>query len=78
MKLTSYHKEAIIRAITQELPPEPSREDLRKLLTAAAVKLMSVPCKNLYKKNPDALRQITAYDVHRSSPTYTVGDADPK
>lgn len=75
MKLTTYQKDAIIRAITQELPPV---GNLSNEMTAAAVKLMSVSCRNLYKKNPAAIRRHTTYGVHRHQVDFIIGDADPK
>lgn len=73
MKLSTYHKDAIIRAITQDLPPV---GNLSEEMTKAALKLMSVPCRNLYKKSPSALRTHTTYSVSQKSVCFVVGDAD--
>ena len=75
MKLSTYHKDAIIRAITQELPPV---ANLSEEMTKAAIKLMSVSCRNLYKKSPNAIRKHTAYEVARNAVEFVVGDADIK
>lgn len=72
MKLSTYHKDAIVRAITQDLPPV---GNLSEQMTAAAVKLMSVSCRNLYKKSPGAIRKTTAYAVSQTSVTFIIGDA---
>lgn len=75
MKLSIHHKDAIIRAITQELPPV---GNLSEEMTKAALKLMSVSCRNLYKKSPNAIRRHTAYSVARHAVEFVVGDADMK
>lgn len=54
MKLNQYHKDAIIRAITNDIPRK-TDEQIQAAVQAALVKGMSVACRNLYKKNPKAL-----------------------
>lgn len=75
VKLSTYHKDAIIRAIIQDLPPV---GNLSEELTKAAVKLMSTSCRNLYKKSPAAIRRHTTYHVDKHSVEFVCGDADLK
>lgn len=77
MKLTQYQKDAIVRSIWAEVP-NPSTEQLRDEIQKAAVKAMSVPCRNLYKKSEMAIRKYTTHSVSRESITFTCGDADTK
>ena len=76
MKLSTYHKDAIIRAIKQDLPPV---GNLSEEMTKAAVKLMSTPCRNLYKKSPTAIRRSSVYGVtERGSVEFVIGVANFK
>lgn len=63
MKLTKYEKEAIIRAIMQDVPRTPDNV-LKAEIQAALVKGMSAPIQKLYKTHPNALRveHISSWD----------------
>ena len=54
MKLTKFQKEAIVRAILQDVP-KPDMAKRREAAQAAIVKLMSPACRKVYRETPDAL-----------------------
>jgi phosphoglycolate phosphatase-like HAD superfamily hydrolase len=69
MKFTKLHKQAIVRAIIQDLPPIDAQA--RSLaITDAIVKAMSPEVRKLFKTHPTALRMTT---VRYSSPFRTWG-----
>jgi hypothetical protein len=78
MKLTKYEKEAIIRAIMQDVPCTPDgmlRVEIQKAFVAA----MSAPIQKLYKTHPKALRtdHVSSWDSGMSyRMEFVVGDAD--
>ena len=78
MKVTKYEKEAIIRAIMQDVPRTPDGV-LKAEIQEALVNAMSAPIRKLYKTHPKALRteSISSWD---SGIGYRVdciaGDAD--
>lgn len=78
MKLTKYEKEAIYRAIRNDIPkPSNKVKELQEII----VKQMSVPVRNLYKKNPDALRRASFGTYEYYTERYAeiiVGDVDYK
>lgn len=55
MRITKWDKEAIVRAVMNDVPM-PDKTKRRAQLQAAVVKLMSPECRKLYKNCPDALR----------------------
>lgn len=78
MKLTKYEKEAIIRAIMQDVPRTPDNV-LKAEIQAAMVKAMSSTIQKLYKTHPKALRMesIASWVSGLSYRTdFVVGDAD--
>jgi hypothetical protein len=75
MKLTQYQKDAMVRSIWAEVPTQ-TVEQLKDEIQKAAVKAMSVPCRNLYKKSPLAIRTHRTYDVHATTISFVCGDAD--
>lgn len=76
MKLTTYHKDAIIRAICDDLPKSDDKVTANRLQDAI-YKAMSPECKRLYNKNPKALRNWQFYEVFEEhGRTLVVGDAD--
>lgn len=78
MKLNRYHKQAIVNAIMLELP-KVDEEKLKAEIQAKLVKGMSRACQNLYKKNPEALHKVVAYETGLSyRREFVVGDADYK
>jgi hypothetical protein len=54
MKLTKFHKEAVIRAIMQDVP-KPDKTARYAKVQAAFVKAMSPECRKVYNKTPKAL-----------------------
>ena len=52
MKLTKLHKEAIVRAIMNDVP-KPDKSKRHAAVQAALVKAMSADCRKLYKAKPD-------------------------
>jgi hypothetical protein len=61
MKLTKLHKQAIVRAIIQDIPPI-DKEARALAINAAIVKAMSPEVRKLFKTHPTALRtQSVAY-----------------
>jgi len=80
MKLTKYEKEAIVRAIMQDVPTKPDNI-LRAEIQAAFVAGMSAPVLKLYKTHPKALKteSVPSWDSGLSYRTdFIVGDADVK
>lgn len=80
MKLTKYQKEAIVRAIMQDVP-EPAKRTVEEI-QAAFVKAMSKDCRTAYKKVPDALR-VEHYwggsiGLEYGHHAFIVGDADTR
>jgi hypothetical protein len=75
MKLSQYHKDAIIKAVWAEVP-NPTANELGAEIEKAMVKAMSISCRNLYKKNPQALRKGESYSVHASTVGFVCGDAN--
>jgi hypothetical protein len=61
MKLTKYQKEAIVRAILQDVP-KPDMKKRREAAQAAIVKLMSPACRKVYRENPKALATVYVGD----------------
>lgn len=54
MKLTKMHKQAIVRAIMQDVP-KPDKTKRFAVIQAAVVKAMSPECRKVYNKAPHAL-----------------------
>lgn len=78
-KLPQYVKEAIICSVTADIP-KPDQEKLKSEIQAALVKGMSVPCRNLYKKKPEALKTVYLgfeHGLDRGS-SFVCGDANDK
>jgi len=78
MKLTKYEKEAIIRAIMQDVPRTPEHI-LKAEIQAAMVKAMSAPIQKLHKTHPKALRiaSVASWDSGLDYRVdFVVGDAD--
>lgn len=77
MKLTNYHRDAIVRAIFQDVPVAKSG-DIKKAVQDAIVKAMSPACQRAYKACPKALQTNTSYNLtfERDRLTFVVGDAD--
>ncbi len=78
MKLTKYEKEAIVRAIMQDVPTKPDNI-LKAEIQAAFVAGMSDPIKKLHKTHPNALKTdgVSSWDTglpYRVE--FIVGDAD--
>lgn len=78
-KLTTTMKEHIIALVFADIP-KPDHDNLKDEIQKALVKGMSVPCRNIYKKNPEALRTGYVNRDHglRHQVTVVVGDADYK
>jgi hypothetical protein len=77
MKITKYEKEAIIRAIMQDVPRTPDNV-LREEIQNALVQGMSAPIQELYKTHPKALRTdfVSSWDSGLSYRVeFVVGDA---
>lgn len=77
MKLTKYEKEAIVRAIMQDVPTKPDTV-LKAEIQAAFVAGMSAPVLKLYKTHPKALKteSVSSWDspwAYRAD--FIVGDA---
>jgi len=80
MKLTKYEKEAVIRAIMQDVPRKPDNI-LKAEIQAAMLKAMSAPVQKLYKTHPKAIRieSISSWDSGMGYRVdFVVGDADTK
>jgi hypothetical protein len=78
MRLTKYEKEAIIRAIMQDVPCTPDHV-LRAEIQNSLVQAMSVPTQELYKTHPKALRieHVSSWDSGMSYRVdFIAGDAD--
>lgn len=78
MKLTKYEKQAITKAIMQDVPRTPDSV-LRVEIEAAMIAAMSAPVRKLYKTHPKALRteRVSSWDSGISfSIDVVVGDAD--
>jgi len=67
MKLTQYHKDAIVRSILNDIPTKDGKTEKAKA-QAALVKGMGRSCKTIYKTNPTALA-----DVYVSGHEYPFG-----
>lgn len=74
MKLATYHKDAIIRSILDDLP-KPDEAQIHKDIQSALYVAMTSECKRLYNKNPKALLQGSAHRAELHEPV-VVGDAD--
>lgn len=79
MKLTKYQKEAIVRAIMNDVP-KPDRAQRHATVQAAVVKAMTPECRKVYNRTPAALAtQHTGYTTYNecnySTQTIVVGDA---
>jgi hypothetical protein len=78
MKLTKYHKEAIVRAITADIP-EPDTSDYVEKVKAFIYKNMSKECRALFRKSPASLATAYLQVPNRvSTRTYVRGDVDNK
>jgi hypothetical protein len=78
MKLTKYEKEAIVRAIMQDVPA-PTEAALKKEMQDAFVAGMSAPIKKLYKTHANALKttRVSSWDSELSyGIDFVSGDAD--
>lgn len=78
MKLTKYEKDAIVRAIMQDVPTKPDHI-LKAEIQAAFVAGMSDPIKKLYKTHPKALKtdHVASWDTGIAYRVeFVVGDAD--
>ncbi len=80
MRVTKSDKEAIVRAIVNDIPVPHSPTEVAKI-QAALVKAMSPECRKVYKKQPSALKEayMRWYDMGLSaeygSRTIYQGDA---
>ena len=54
MKLTKYDRQAIVRAIMQDVP-KPDKTNRAELIQTAIIKAMSPDVRKVYSKTPDAL-----------------------
>lgn len=78
MKLTKYHKEAIVSSILNDLP-SPDEKRLQADIQAAFVAAMSAEAQALYATHPKALAVQHFYGEQtglRFGVTFIVGDAD--
>lgn len=77
MKLTKYQKEAIVRAIFQDVPHAKSA-DIHAAVQKAIVAAMSPTCRRAYVACPKALRTTHTYAVtfERDHIAFVIGDAD--
>lgn len=77
MRLNTYQKEAIVRAVMQDVPVVDTDKALAEI-QAAVVKTMSPLVRKIYRENPKALRTAhTGYDViGRGTYAVIVGDVD--
>lgn len=73
MNLTKLHKQAIVRAIMQDIP-QPDRTKWAEEIKAAVIKAMSPEVRKLYKIKPGALRHAS---VPYTNPFRTWGDDMP-
>lgn len=62
MKVTKLQKEAIVRAIMQDVP-KPDKSKRHAKVQAALVKAMSPECRKLFAKRPDVLREHHTGDI---------------
>lgn len=76
MKLTSYDRQAFVRAVMNDVP-KITKEDVLPKLQAELLKAMSPEARKLYRKSPKAL--LSDYDhyltTERECVRYVVGDA---
>lgn len=79
MKLNQYHKQAIIRAIEQDIPKKAS-DTTRDEVQRAIYKAMGKSCQSMYRTNPKALRTeyVGSLSLDGAHRTFVVGDADFK
>lgn len=77
MKLNNYQKEAIVRAIFQDVPV-PSSEKIKVEVQKAIIKSMTPACQRAYKACPNALlKDSESYLTYeRERLTFVVGDAN--
>ncbi len=77
MRLNTYQKEAIVRAVMQDVPAIDTDKALAEI-QALTVKAMSPVARKLYRESPKALRTAhTGYDIiGRGTYAVIVGDAD--
>jgi hypothetical protein len=76
MRLNTYQKEAIVRAVMADVPLADD-STIQDEAQAAIVKAMSPAVRKLYRENPKALRTEHVSDIFdRSSRSLIVGDAD--
>lgn len=78
MKLTKYQKEAIVRAIMNDVP-KPNKTMRYSEVQAAIVKAMSPECRKVYNKTPSALAtqhtgSLTYDDCSYRTHSVTIGD----
>lgn len=77
MKLTEYQRDAIVRAIFQDVPVAKS-EDIQTAVQKDLVKAMSPACQKAYKACPEAIKTGHSYDItfERDNLVFAVGDAN--
>lgn len=74
MKLNQYQRDAIVRAIFQDVPID--NDALKKAAQEALVKAMSPTVRKAYKVAPNALRTEYVDILHREGCHLVCGDAD--
>lgn len=77
MKLTQYQKDAIVRAIFQDIP-HASSKDIIAAVQKDLVKAMSPACQKAYKLCSTALKTESSYDLtfERDRACFIIGDAN--
>lgn len=63
MKLSKYQKQAILVAISNDIP-QPDKAARKAAVQAEVVKLMTPAVRKVYKETPNALRNECVYDLH--------------
>lgn len=78
MKLSKYQKEAIVRAIMNDVP-KPDKSKRHAIAQAAIVKAMSPECRKVFNKTSNALATShtgdVLYDINYSQRSVIIGDA---
>ena len=77
MKLTTYDREAFVRAVMNDTPEKPYVQ-LKEEIQAALVKAMSPECRKVFRKSAKALRTEYFGDLHfrEGGARFVVGDAE--
>ena len=78
MKLNKYDREAIVRAIMNDVP-KPDKAKRRAAIQAAVVKLMTPECRKVFTRTPEALAEFYAGDLtntdYYATKNIVIGDA---